>query len=34
MLVKAEGGEVLDANVTTGNAQAGGKVGETFELVD
>jgi hypothetical protein len=33
MLVDAAGGDVLDANVTTGTAQAKGKIGGTFELV-
>jgi hypothetical protein len=33
MLVDAAGGDVLDANVTTGTAQATGKIGDRFEFL-
>jgi hypothetical protein len=33
ILIDAAGGDILDANVATGTAQAKGKIGETFELV-
>ena len=32
VLVDPASGEVLDADVTTGTAQANGKIGETFEF--
>jgi hypothetical protein len=33
MLVDGAGGDILDANVTTGTAQAEGKIGDTFQLL-
>jgi hypothetical protein len=33
MLIDAAAGDVLDAGVSAGTAQAAGKIGDTFELV-